>query len=62
MEQVALMGENQNVCRLLLKPVAKNHTEDLDIEVTTVLILSEIIGRVGIEWIYLVHDWDCWLL
>jgi hypothetical protein len=47
---VALMGEKQNVCRVLLwKPEARNHMEDLNVHRRIVFNLSERIGRVGVE-------------
>jgi hypothetical protein len=53
------MGEEQNVCRVLLwKPEAWNHMEDLDVHRRIIFILSERIGRVDIGWIHLAQDRD----
>jgi len=47
MGHVALMGDEQNVCRVLLwKPEARNHMEDLDVHRRIIFSLSERIGRV----------------
>ena len=56
---VALMGEKQNVCRVLLwKPEERSHMEDLGVQKRILFSLSERIGRVGIGWIHLAQDRD----